>query len=156
MPVSAVAAFTLLLSGLLGRMFPQRHILIVILFILSIIIGNSLLWKAPRDNKPALLAVVILSSATFHGALVQHYSLIAANVAGHSKKTAYKGEQAATGYRDGQIATVTLMAASVVAVHYTRSNKQKATLSELQVDHDPTMAFMDMTDRENAAFQYTR
>ncbi|KAK2801450.1 hypothetical protein FQN51_005344 [Onygenales sp. PD_10] len=173
-------SFTLLLSGLLGRMFPQRRILIAILFALPTIIGNSLLWKAPRDNKPALLAVFILSSATSYGALVQHYSLIAANVAGHSKKTvitatitilanlgsfcgpwAYKGAQAATGYRDGQIATVTLMAASIVAygllwVHSTRSNKQKATLSELQVDHDPTTAFMDMTDRENAAFQYTR
>ncbi|KAK2770490.1 hypothetical protein FQN53_005501 [Emmonsiellopsis sp. PD_33] len=179
MPVSAVAAFTLLLSGLLGRMFPPHHILIAILFILPTIIGNSLLWKAPRDNKPALLAGLYIS-ATFYGTLVQHYSIIAANVAGHSKKTvitatitilanlgslcgpwAYKGEQAATGYRDGQIATVTLMAASIVAygllwVHYTRSNKQKTTLSELQVDHDTTMAFMDMTDRENAAFQYTR
>ncbi|KAK2807940.1 hypothetical protein FQN50_005182 [Emmonsiellopsis sp. PD_5] len=179
MPVSAVAAFTLLLSGFLGRMFPQRRILIAILFILPTIVGNSLLWKAPRDNKPALLAGLYIS-ATFYGALVQHYSLIAANVAGHSKKTvitatitimanlgsfcgpwAYKGEQAATGYRDGQIATVTLMAASIVAygllwIHYTRSNKRKTALSELRVDHDPTMAFMDMTDRENAAFQYTR
>ena len=75
-----------------------------------------------------------LQSATFYGALVQHYSLVAANIAGHSKVTvitatitimanigsfcgpwAYKGDQAATGYHDGQIATVTLMAASVVS-----------------------------------------
>jgi hypothetical protein len=66
--------------------------------------------------------------------LVQHYSLVAANVAGHSKKTvingtitvmanlgsfsgpwAYKGSQAATGFRDGQIATLTLMTASIVS-----------------------------------------
>jgi hypothetical protein len=65
---------------------------------------------------------------------VQHYSLLAANIAGHSKKTvvmgtitamaafggfsgpwAYKGSQAAQGYPDGQIATLSLMAASVFA-----------------------------------------
>jgi hypothetical protein len=70
----------------------------------------------------------------FYGALVQHYSLLAANIAGHSKKTvtngtitimaalggfcgpwAYQGDQAAENYRDGQIATLSLMAASIVA-----------------------------------------
>jgi hypothetical protein len=63
---------------------------------------------------------------------VQHYSLLAANIAGHSKKTvvmgtitmmsalggfsgpwAYKGDQAERGYPDGQIATLSLFAVSV-------------------------------------------
>lgn len=73
-------------------------------------------------------------STTFYGSLVQHYSLLAANVGGHSKKTAvlgtitmmvalggfsgpwaYKGDQAAQGYPDGQIATLSLFCASILA-----------------------------------------
>jgi MFS transporter, ACS family, allantoate permease len=73
-------------------------------------------------------------STTFYGSLVQHYSLLAANIGGHSKKTtvmgtitimsalggfsgpwAYKGSQASEGYPDGQIATLSLFCASILA-----------------------------------------
>jgi ACS family allantoate permease-like MFS transporter len=136
---------------------------------------------------------------------VQHYLLVAANVARHSKKTvinstitvianlssfsgpwAYKGSQAATSFQDGQIATLTLMMASIVLyrllwygplpfflfhkplakqrsadlvncrVWYTYSNRKKEALREQTQGDDPALAFTDMTDRENPVFQYTR
>lgn len=73
-------------------------------------------------------------STTFYGALVQQFSLLSSNVAGHSKKVvtngtifivanlgsfsgpwAYKGDQATSGYPDGQIASLSLMCASLAS-----------------------------------------
>ncbi|KAF7126013.1 hypothetical protein CNMCM5793_002372 [Aspergillus hiratsukae] len=179
MPASAVALVAFLLAGFLSRRFPQHRIFTAICFIIPTLVGNILLWMSPRNNKAALLAGLYISS-TFYGALVQHYSLIAANVAGHSKKTvingavtimanlgsfsgpwAYRGSQASIGFRDGQIATVTLMGASIVSysilwLYYTRCNKKKAALRERRSRDDPNLAFMDLTDQENPVFYYTR
>ncbi|KAJ5552822.1 major facilitator superfamily domain-containing protein [Penicillium frequentans] len=165
---------------IIGNRFPNHRIVVAIAFLLPAMMGNILLWKSHRENKSALLAGLYLST-TFYGSLVQHYSLLAANIGGHSKKTtvlgtitmmvalggfsgpwAYKGDQAAQGYPDGQIATLSLFCASILAYtclwfYYTCSNKKKAALLRAQPDlaADPMVSFMDMTDCENPAFQYS-
>ncbi|KAL4862803.1 major facilitator superfamily domain-containing protein [Aspergillus spectabilis] len=181
LPASAVAVVCIILAGILGSRFPQHRIIIAIAFILPSLMGNLILWKMPRDNRSGLLTGLYMST-TFYGSLVQHYSLLAANIAGHSKKTvvmgtitamaafggfsgpwAYKGSQAAQGYPDGQIATLSLMAASVVAYvilwfYYGYRNTQKAALLGEQPESavDPMIAFMDVTDRDNPYFRYVR
>ncbi|CAL5866024.1 uncharacterized protein PFLUO_LOCUS231 [Penicillium psychrofluorescens] len=180
MPASAMAAVCILLAAFIGNRFPHRRIIVAIAFMLPAMMGNILLWKSRRDNKSALLAGLYIST-TFYGSLVQHYSLLAANIGGHSKKTtvlgtitmmvalggfsgpwAYKGSQAAQGYPDGQIATLSLFCASILAYtslwfYYTYCNKKKAALLSEQPElaADPMVAFMDVTDRENPAFQYS-
>jgi hypothetical protein len=73
-------------------------------------------------------------AATFYGALIQAFALIAANTAGHTKKTvinaiivivsnlggfagpfAYKGDEAKENYPTGQISAIILLVASLVA-----------------------------------------
>ncbi|KFY80349.1 hypothetical protein V499_00785 [Pseudogymnoascus sp. VKM F-103] len=181
MPASGIAVVCLVLSGILGSRFPRHRIIIAIAFILPSLMGNIMLWKTSRDNKAALLGGLYIST-TFYGSLVQHYSLLAANIGGHSKKTivmgtitimgalggfsgpwAYKGSQTAQGYPDGQIATLSLFCASILAYiilwfYYTSCNAKKATIlmEHPELAADPMIAFMDMTDRENPAFQYAR
>lgn len=45
-----------------------------------------------------------------------------------------------------------------IRFYYTYCNKKKATLlmEHPELAADPMIAFMDMTDRENPAFQYAR
>ncbi|KAL2862519.1 major facilitator superfamily domain-containing protein [Aspergillus lucknowensis] len=181
MPASAVAVVCILLAGALGRRFPGYRIVIAIAFILPSLMGNLILWKMPRDNRSGLLGGLYIST-TFYGSLVQHYSLLAGNIAGHSKKTvvmgtitamsalggfsgpwAYKGDQSEQGYPDGQIATLSLMAASIVAyillwLYYTYRNQQREALLGEQPESivDPMIAFMDVTDRDNVSFRYVR
>ncbi|KAL2833556.1 major facilitator superfamily domain-containing protein [Aspergillus pseudoustus] len=183
LPASAVAVVCITLAGILGSRFPHRRIPLAIGFILPSLMGNLILWKMPRDNRSGLLAGLYLST-TFYGSLVQHYSLLAANIAGHSKKTvvmgtitmmsalggfsgpwAYKGEQAESGYPDGQIATLSLFAVSVLSYvvlwfYYGWQNAKRAELvgNEEVVggNDDPMLAFMDTTDRDNPAFRYVR
>ncbi|KAL3455420.1 major facilitator superfamily domain-containing protein [Aspergillus heterothallicus] len=182
MPASAVAVVSITLAGILGSRFPHRRIPLAITFILPSLMGNLILWKMPRDNRSGLLAGLYLST-TFYGSLVQHYSLLAANIAGHSKKTvvmgtvtmmsalggfsgpwAYKGEQAERGYPDGQIATLSLFAVSVSSYvilwfYYGWQNTKRAEFvgnEEVTEDDDPLKAFMDTTDRDNLAFRYVR
>ncbi|KAK5991739.1 putative transporter-like protein [Cladobotryum mycophilum] len=181
MPASAIAVVCIILAGIIGNRFPHRRIIVAIAFILPSLMGNIMLWKTHRENKSALLAGLYIST-TFYGSLVQHYSLLAANIGGHSKKTvvmgtitimgalggfsgpwAYKGSQTAQGYPDGQIATLSLFCASILAYiglwfYYSYCNNKKAVLLMQQPEliADPMAAFMDMTDRENPAFQYAK
>ncbi|KAJ5126487.1 major facilitator superfamily domain-containing protein [Penicillium atrosanguineum] len=171
MPASAIALACIVAAGFLGSRFPRHRIVIAILFILPSLLGNVLLWKMRRDNKSGLLAGLYI-----------HYSLLAANIAGHSKKTvvmgtitvmaalggfsgpwAYQGNQAAQGYLDGQISTLCLFCASIAAYialwfYYTYTNEKKSARVENgpNQDADPMLAFMDLTDKENPQFQYTR
>ncbi|KAJ5946131.1 major facilitator superfamily domain-containing protein [Penicillium verhagenii] len=180
MPASAIAVVCILLAAIIGNRFPHHRIIVATAFMLPAMTGNILLWKSHRENKSALLAGLYMST-TFYGSLVQHYSLLAANVGGHSKKTAvlgaitmmvalggfsgpwaYKGNQAAQGYPDGQIATLSLFCASILAYvclwfYYNYCNKKKGDLLRAQSElvDDPMAAFMDMTDQENPAFQYS-
>ena len=55
MSVSSTLA-VLTSSSILSIRFHRSRIIIAMLFILPTIIGMSLLWKSPRDNKTALLA----------------------------------------------------------------------------------------------------
>ncbi|KAH8701558.1 major facilitator superfamily domain-containing protein [Talaromyces proteolyticus] len=180
LPASAVAVVCIIAAGMIGNRFPNHRIIVAIVFILPSMVGNIMLWKTRLDSKAALLGGLYIST-TFYGSLVQHYSLLAANVAGHSKKTAvmatitimaalggfsgpwaYKGDQSAEGYPDGQIATLSLFCASILAyiilwVYYSHCNKKRTALLREQpgVFEDPMIAFMDLTDRENLAFRYT-
>ncbi|CEL03049.1 hypothetical protein ASPCAL04207 [Aspergillus calidoustus] len=182
LPASAVAVVSITLAGILGTRFPQRRIPLAIAFILPSLMGNLILWKMPRDNRSGLLAGMYLST-TFYGSLVQHYSLLAANIAGHSKKTvvmgtitmmsalggfsgpwAYKGDQAERGYPDGQIATLSLFAVSVGSYlclwfYYGWQNAKRDEImggEGIVNGDDPLLAFLDTTDRDNIAFRYVR
>ncbi|KAJ5449649.1 major facilitator superfamily domain-containing protein [Penicillium daleae] len=86
-----------------------------------------------------------------------------AALGGFSGPWAYKGSQAAQGYPDGQIATLCLFCASIVAYvilwfYYGYRNKRSMAGLQNQSDSatDPMMAFMDLTDKENPTFRYTR
>ncbi|KAK4498080.1 hypothetical protein PRZ48_010736 [Zasmidium cellare] len=179
MPATAVAMVSMILSGALGSKFPRHRIPIAMLFILPAIVGNCILWKVERTNVPALLGGLYIST-TFYGALVQQFSLLAANVAGHTKKSvtnativllanlggfsgpwSYHGDEAAQGYPTGQISALCLMCASEAAfailwVYYYYQNKKKAALREAQPEltNDPNVSFIDLTDQENPVFNY--
>jgi ACS family allantoate permease-like MFS transporter len=54
--------------------------------------------------------------------------------------------------------TFSLLMNVKIRFYYSSCNKKNATLllEHPEIAADPMIAFMDMTDRENPAFQYTR
>jgi hypothetical protein len=191
-------------------LFPRHRIPIAMSFIIPSIIGNIVLWKVKSSFSsllgglyivspppthpepcPTTLPIPILNenrtdnnlpsqSATFYGALIQAFALIAANTAGHTKKTiingiivivsnlggfagpfAYKGDEAAQNYPTGQISAIVLLVASLAAfillsLYYRVQNKRKVAQAAANPElvNDPNLAFLDLTDKQNPAFRY--
>ncbi|KAF1823031.1 MFS general substrate transporter [Dissoconium aciculare CBS 342.82] len=179
MPISAIAVVCMVSSGILGTLFPRHRILIAMAYIAPSIIGNVILWKVKTSFGSLLGGLYI--AATFYGALIQGFSLIAANTAGHTKKTvingiiviisnlggfagpfAYKAKEAPQNYPTGQISAIVLLVASLVSFtllnfYYRYQNRRKITQREQNPElvNDPNLAFLDLTDKQNPAFIYS-
>ncbi|KAF2162953.1 hypothetical protein M409DRAFT_26805 [Zasmidium cellare ATCC 36951] len=183
MPATAVAMVSMVASGILGSKFPRHRILIAMLFILPSLAGNCNSLEIRSRQRPYAACrslYPINQSTTFYGALVQQFSLLAANVAGHTKKSAtnativllanlggfsgpwsYHGSEAQQGYPTGQISTLSLLSASEAAfailwMYYRYKNKGKAALraERPELVDDPNLSFVDLTDQENPVFNY--
>ncbi|CAI6341412.1 unnamed protein product [Periconia digitata] len=176
-PLGAVCAVGIPLTGWICSRYRNMRIKLLVACCLPVIAGFVMIWKSQWGNRP-ITPVAGYSLIGFFGPVVAlTVTLGAANVAGETKKSfmasavfvAYcvgnivgpllvKSESKADHYPElwtGLIVCycVTIISALVLYVLLHRENQRRKQL-ELDQNEKATLAFKDLTDKENPFFRY--
>ncbi|KAJ5524309.1 hypothetical protein N7513_009429 [Penicillium frequentans] len=173
-PNGAVSIVAILLATWTASRYDQRCLCIAAVLLCSLL-GSCLLAFSPTDMKAAQLAGNYLVQVV-GSALPLMYSLVGANVAGHTKKVSMNAillmsfclgnilgpltfrTEDAPNYIPAKISIVATIAVAIVAslllrYYYIWENRRRDQQNEGEVGQE-NLGFLDMTDRNNRQFRY--
>ncbi|KAJ5786289.1 uncharacterized protein N7503_011501 [Penicillium pulvis] len=173
-PNGAVSIVAILLATQTASRYDQRCLCITAALLCSLL-GSCLLAFSPTDMKAAQLAGSYLIQVV-GSALPLMYSLVGANVAGHTKKVSMNAillmsfclgnilgpltfrTEDAPNYIPAKISIVATIAVAIVAslllrYYYIWENRRRDQRNEEEVRQEDS-GFLDMTDRNNRQFRY--
>lgn len=90
MPIGAVQLFATIIAGYLASRYRNRTIIIILVLAIFAIVAMVGFSTIPADQKMALTSCTWIVSA-YGGAIVLNWSIVAANFAGHTKRTTVNG-----------------------------------------------------------------
>ncbi|KAL5114347.1 hypothetical protein ACEQ8H_007784 [Pleosporales sp. CAS-2024a] len=176
-PLGGLCWMTILASGYLSSRIPNVRLVLLVVNCLPVIAGCAMIWKSKWTYHAALPVAGYSIMGTFGAVVSQTISIGMSNVAGATKKSAMAAA-IFVGYCVGNIVGPQLIKSQTKSRHYPelwlgliicycitmaaaialysvlrRENRKRDALPGDEAERDK-VAFMDLTDGENAYFRY--